>query len=137
MNLGPILGDYKKGYEFGLLGMKLIKQFNQTLLKGQIYHVFSSFLNHWINPIKQAKSISDEAYKAAVESGDLPHAGYTRLHRIVNLFCQGQPIDQLLAEIPPLLQFAYKTKNQWVIDGLLAFQLNLVIGNKCLPINNR
>jgi predicted ATPase/signal transduction histidine kinase/CheY-like chemotaxis protein len=124
--LGPILGDYKKGYEFGLLGMKLINQFNHTLLKGQIYHVFSSFLNHWINPIKQAKLISDEAYQAAVESGDLPHAGYTRLHRIVNLFCQGQPIDQLLAEIPPWLQFAYKTKNQWVIDGLLAFQLNLV-----------
>jgi predicted ATPase/signal transduction histidine kinase/DNA-binding NarL/FixJ family response regulator len=124
--VGPMLGYYQKAYQFGLLGMKLSDKFNNPTMKCTTGHVFSAFLNHWVKPLTQAQPISEAAYKAALDSGDLPHAGYILFHRTVNQFCQGHSLTQLLIEIPQFLQFVEKIQHQWGIDGILAFQQTLV-----------
>ena len=121
--LGPILGDYLQAYEFGILGIKIIDKFPKSALKCRSYHVFSMFLNHWVKPLKQSIPISEEAYKAALETGELDTAGYTLMAQSISVFSQGKHLLKMLTAISQFVQFAHKTQHQFVVDCLLAFQL--------------
>lgn len=105
--------------------MKLSDKFKNDSLKARTYNLFTLFLNHWFQPLNQAQLFADEAYKAALDTGELDTAGYILMGKIVNLFCQGKPLVPLLTDIIEFLQFARKTQHQFVIDILLAFQLVL------------
>src|SRR5919202_1419003 len=121
--LGSFSGDYKSGYEFGLVSLKLSEKFHNLSQKCQSCHNFSIHINHWIKPLKSIDNIYNDCFQSGLESGDFPHAGYNLSNRLFNLFYQADHLETLQAKIPNFLQFTQKTKNQLAVDIILGFQI--------------
>jgi predicted ATPase/serine phosphatase RsbU (regulator of sigma subunit)/tRNA A-37 threonylcarbamoyl transferase component Bud32 len=123
--LGSILGDYRAGYEFGQLAVKVSEKFRDFTQKCSACLVFAGHLNHWVKHIKYAEAIFNDSYQAGLEVGELRHSGYALEHQLRYLFYQGKNLEYLAANVPKFLQFSEKTKNQWATDGMLGFQIAL------------
>ncbi len=123
--LGSILGDYRAGYEFGQLSVRVSEKFRDFTQKCSACLVFAGHLNHWVKHIKYAEAIFNESYQAGLEVGELRHSGYALEHQLRYLFYQGKNLEYLAANVPKFLQFSEKTKNQWATDGMLGFQIAL------------
>jgi len=124
--LGSVLGDYKSGYKFGSLAVKLSDRFNSQLQKCAACLILAGHLNHWVKHIKYAKEIFDNSYNAGLSSGELRHSGYALEHKLRYLFYQGVNLQEIIKLLPKYLQFMQNTKNQWASDGTLGFQLALL-----------
>ena len=123
--LGSVLQNYQTGYEFGLLGVNVSNHFNNPSLKCKTYFIFASFINHWFKHIKLTNKLFDEAYRFGLDAGELQFTGYTLFGKALNLFNQGINQIDISSELPVLLEFNYKTKNQAMIDALTAYELIL------------
>lgn len=132
--LNAFFGDYKRGYEFGLLALNLSEQFDNMRMKCKACTALGSALMFWFKHIKECNAITNEGYQAALESGDLEYAGYLLHNTLLNTFFQGKNIGQLMEEIPRYLQFTKKTQNQLSTDTLLGLQITL--GNLHKPTGN-
>ena len=123
--LGSVLGNYRAGYEFGTLAVKLGDKFHNRAQKCSACLILGGHLNHWVKHIKWAEEILGESYKAGLDSGELRHSGYAIEHQLRYLFYQGKNLEQLREMLPNFLHFNQKIKNQWAIDGLVGLQLAL------------
>ncbi len=121
--LGSILGDYKSGYEFGKLAVRLSDKFRDFSQKCSACLVFAGHLNHWVKHIKWAEAIFNDSYQAGLEVGELRHSGYALEHQLRYLFYQGKNLEPLVENVAKFLPFSEKNKNQWATDGMLGFQL--------------
>jgi PAS domain S-box-containing protein len=121
--VGFISKDYHSAYQFGKLALSISNQFDDLVHKCKTAHIVANYLNHWVGHIKWAEAINDEAYQAALESGELQFAGSVLTCKIVNLFYQGKNLKELLGDINNFLQFTRKTRNQWATDTILGCQL--------------
>jgi class 3 adenylate cyclase/GAF domain-containing protein len=81
---------------------------------------------HWVKPIKDARTINKEGYKAGLESGEFQFAGYILMHQVMNLFFEGKNLEKLLTKITSRLLFSNKTKNQLAINTVLSYQLPIL-----------
>ena len=127
--LGSVLQNYKSGYEFGLLGVNVSNKFNNPSLKCKTYFLLSSFINHWFKHIKLTNKLFDEAYQFGLDAGELQFTGYTLFGKALNLFNQGINLIDISSELPVLLEFNFKTKNQAMVDTLTAY--DLILHNLC------
>ncbi len=125
MFLDSKMNLYKEGYEFGELALKISERFNDLAQQCQAWFVLANYLNHWVNPLKHADEMNDNGYEAGVASGEMQWTGYILAYRLFHPFYRGVRIDSILEEIPRLLPFTRKTKNQWAIDTLRGLQLAL------------
>ena len=123
--LGSVLQNYQSGYEFGLLGVNVSNRFNNPSLKCKTYFLFAAFINHWFKHIKLTNKLFDEAYQFGLDAGELQFTGYTLFGKALNLFNQGINLIDISSELPVLLEFNIKTKNQAMIDTLTAYELIL------------
>ncbi|WP_414625076.1 AAA family ATPase [Calothrix sp. CCY 0018] len=123
--LGSVLQNYKSGYEFGLLGVNVSNNFNNPSLKCKTYFIFAAFINHWFKHIKLTNKLFDEAYQFGLDAGELQFTGYTLFGKALNLFNQGVNLTDISSELPVLLEFNIKTKNQAMIDTLTAYEFIL------------
>jgi len=121
--LGSVLGDYQSGYEFAQLGLKLSERFNDLAQKSKACNMLANHVIHWVKPIKDAKTINKEGYKAGLQSGDFQFAGYILMHQVMNLLFEGKNLEKLLKKVPDKLIFTIKIKNQLATNSLLAYQL--------------
>jgi Nif-specific regulatory protein len=69
MHIGPIRGDYKSAYEFGLLAMHLNERFPHPGLRAKILMNFSWAVSIWRRPIADSFTYTQEAFRLANESG--------------------------------------------------------------------
>ncbi|HIK09355.1 MAG TPA: AAA family ATPase [Oscillatoriaceae cyanobacterium M33_DOE_052] len=122
---GSILGDYRAGYEFGQLAVKVSEKFHDLTQKCSACLVFGGHLNHWVKHIKFAEEIFNDSYHAGLAVGELRHSGYALEHQLRYLFYQGKNLEYLVATVPNFIQFSDKNKNQWATDGMLGFQIAL------------
>ncbi|BAY59668.1 serine/threonine protein kinase with two-component sensor domain (plasmid) [Leptolyngbya boryana NIES-2135] len=121
--LGSMLGDYRAGYQFGQLSLKVSERFNNQAEKCKGCVVVGGSVNHWIRPLKEDAEIFMEGYQAGLESGELQFAGYNIAHQVINLFYQGADLDSLQDKLLNYLAFTEQTQNQLAKDMLLACQL--------------
>ncbi len=126
MILSAFFKDYKNAYEFGLLGYKLSQRSDNLEIKNKVYTIFGNTLMYWFKHMKEIHSINNDAFQAALDSGDLQFAGYILNNKLINAFNQGKSIPHMLEEVATYLQFSKKTKNQLVFDNVLALQLILL-----------
>ncbi|MGL4502774.1 MAG: serine/threonine-protein kinase PknK, partial [Planktothrix sp.] len=131
--LNSVLGDYKSGYEFGLLALNLIEKWGSFELKSKACAAFANSLSFWFKHIKESNILNKEGYQAALESGDLEYAGYILLNTSLNSFFQGQNLSQISKETTACIQFANKTKNQISSDLALGLQMTLFNLMKITP----
>ncbi|WP_317619310.1 AAA family ATPase [Laspinema sp. D2d] len=131
--LNSVFGDYKSGYEFGLLALNLIEKWGSLELKGKACAGFANCLSFWFKHIKESNRLNKEGYQAALESGDLEYAGYLLNNTLLNGFFEGQNLAQINRETTSCFHFTQKTKNQVSSDLSLGLQLILCNLMKITP----
>jgi predicted ATPase/signal transduction histidine kinase len=121
--LGSIFQNYKAGYEFGMLAIKLSNYFNTPALKCRTYFVFASFINHWHKHIRFSNPINDDAYSYGLESGEFKNSGYSLYTKTLNLFCQGANLNDMLQDFPGFTNFSEKNHNFSTTDAIESIEL--------------
>jgi len=75
--LAGALQQYKQGYEFGDVGLKLIEKMNCPAQIPRAYHTFSAFNNPWMKPYQTSHRYAREAFEHGVNFGDIMYAGWS------------------------------------------------------------
>lgn len=81
------------GYEFGLLSLRMIEQFNAPELHSKVYHLFNVCVRHCKEPARDAVKPLQEHVQSGIETGDLEYAGFNALHYGIHLFLVGEPLS--------------------------------------------
>lgn len=110
-----VFGDFKRGNEFGKVGMALIENFQDLLLKCRCIYIHTVFNLHWSQHPSQLTPILLEGIEAGFQSGDLYYLGYLSQHAII--WDPKLSVKQILEELKEkYLPLAETTKNQNSID---------------------
>jgi PAS domain S-box-containing protein len=83
------------------------------------------YLNQWVKHLKWADEIIDDGIRAGLASGEVQWTGYSMAYKPFQPFYRGEQLQHILRELPGLLFFTRKTRNQWACDTLIAMQFAL------------
>ncbi|NET59385.1 MAG: AAA family ATPase, partial [Symploca sp. SIO2E6] len=118
-----VLLDYRSGYEYSSLSMKLADKYQDLAVKVVVAQGHANLTSPWLKHIKLCESINAEGADAGLQAGDLQVTGYTYTYNLYNLIYQGKTLDSLLKETYSSLEFALKSQNSWAKNGILAAKI--------------
>lgn len=121
--LSSVLGQYRLGYEFGILGLKMSDNEHGHVQKCRGIFITIAFLFHWNKPFKEAESLFNDGYQTGLECGDFQYAGYILGFGTTNLFNQGIRLDIMQEKLERFMDFVQKTKHQMPIDAIQGYLL--------------
>lgn len=101
--------EYRKGYEFAEIGVKLVEKHKFSAFNAKAIFLLG-VLTAWFKHISKSVDLFRQSFQAAVESGDIPIAGYSCINLIIHLEVKGEKLADLAKEIENLLVFVRKTK---------------------------
>jgi predicted ATPase/signal transduction histidine kinase/CheY-like chemotaxis protein/tRNA A-37 threonylcarbamoyl transferase component Bud32 len=132
------INTLQRGYEFGLLSIKLAQKYNNPAQECKILHVFSTLIHHWFKPLRTSKVISNQAYQLGLQSGEMQYAGYSRYSVAVDLFCSGEMLFDIAPELNKLVEFCTKTKSLFALDNLqgVVDAVQTLTGQKALELRS-
>ncbi|MBT9310651.1 trifunctional serine/threonine-protein kinase/ATP-binding protein/sensor histidine kinase [Leptothoe kymatousa] len=116
--LSGLWGEYARGHEFGQMSLELSRKLNNPMQECKACMVLGSFLNHWLYPLHTTEAIYHDGYYAGLASGELQYVGYSLSYQGYHFFYQGQPLANILTELPNYLALTQKHQNQWATDAL-------------------
>jgi predicted ATPase/signal transduction histidine kinase/tRNA A-37 threonylcarbamoyl transferase component Bud32 len=116
-------GEYRAGYEFGELSVRLSEKLRSPGGKCRGCFLLANFLLAWVKPLRQARLINDDGYQAGLEGGELLFGGFILFYKLLQPFYEGVPLEQILTELPAYLQFNQRAKNQLGADLILSLRL--------------
>ncbi len=125
MFLNSALNRFAEAYAFGELALKISERFNAPAQKCQACFMLGHYLSHWVRPLRFSDGFNDQGVEAGLASGERQWTGYTLAYKLFQPFYRGVRLETIRTEIPELLSFTRKTKNQWATDTLLGLQLAL------------
>jgi len=115
--------QYQRGYELGLLGLRLSEKSKSAALTCKVSVILIAFLSHWVRPLKHSEAFIDEAYNAGFVSGDWQFLGYVLSYgKAVNAFCQGKALSVLSKDIADGIVLSKKIKNTLCTDKLVGVE---------------
>ncbi len=117
--------EYYDAYELGLLALKISERFNDPAQKCQACFVLGHYLSHWVRHLKLSDTFNDQGFAAGLAAGEMQWTGYILAYKLFQPFYRGDRIALIRKELPELLAFTQRTKNQWASDTLLGIQLAL------------
>ncbi|MDB9314689.1 AAA family ATPase [Spirulina sp. CS-785/01] len=106
--LSSIFGKYKKGEQFGALGLHLNEQANLFVIKAKVSMTFGSFLSHWRRPLAESLEWVKASFQPALEAGELSwclHGGSFNFWKKLLLF---DNLETVFTEHHSLFKFAEK-----------------------------
>ncbi|MDP1772345.1 MAG: diguanylate cyclase [Methylobacter sp.] len=119
--LSSVLGQYRLGYEFGILGLKMSDSYHDPVQKCRGIFITIAFLFHWNKPFKEAESLFNDGYQTGLECGDFQYAGYILGFGTTNLFSQGIRLDILQERLEKFMEFVQKAKHQMPMDAIQGY----------------
>jgi len=125
MVLNSVMGQYREALEFGELSLRLSDRFTALAQKCQACFMIGHYLNHWVRHLKWADETLNGGVQAGLASGEMQWTGYIFAYKLFQPFYRGADLERIGEEIPNLLFFTRKTRNQWATDTLLGLQLAL------------
>eukprot|EP00978_Attheya_sp_CCMP212_P007274 scaffold16936_cov61-Attheya_sp.AAC.1 len=90
--LGTGLGQYRQGYRFGQLALKLVDRGEGREWIAQVYVCVYSAINHWVMHVEKATEPLKYAYRVGVEAGNVDYTGYCAVAISVISFLVGKPL---------------------------------------------
>ncbi len=123
MFLNSAMNQFQEAYAFGELALKISERFKAPAQACQACFMLGHYLSHWVRPLKFSDAFNDQGIAAGLASGEMQWTGYTFAYKLFQPFYRGVRLESLCQEIPELLSFTRKTKNQWATDTLLGLQL--------------
>ncbi len=119
--LGPDFKRYQDGYRFALLARDLVERHDLVAYRARVYHTME--LNAlWTKSIEAAIDHIRSAFRAGIESGDIPIACYACNHLVTNFLLRGDTLDKVWEESERGLEFARKAKFSDVVDIIVSQQ---------------
>lgn len=119
-------GEYKRGYEFGLLGMQLSEKFNDLGQKCRCHNSFANFVMLWQRHIRWTNTLNTEAYQAGLQSGEFQFAGYSVCNILFNLFYEGHNLEKILSLCAQYEPFVLTTRNHIARGGIAVVRWTLL-----------
>jgi len=123
MFLTDKMNNFVDAHQFGLAALAISERFEAMTQKCQSSFVLGHYLIHWVRHLREVDATILEGMQAGLASGELQWTGYTMAYRLFPPFYRGEPIRQVLRELPNLMHFTKKTHNQWAYDTLTGFRL--------------
>ncbi len=123
MVLNSVMNNYQDAHAFGELSLKLSERFDDPAQKCQSCFMLGHYLSHWVKHLKCGDKVLNEGFRDGLAAGEMQWTGYILAYKLFQPFYRGVQIDLIIEEIPALLSFTRKTKNQWATDTLLGLQL--------------
>ncbi|MEG4089484.1 AAA family ATPase [Microcoleus sp. Pol12B4] len=94
--LSGAMGDIKAGYEFGKLAMSLLDKFDAQEFKCKVYHLFSTCILPWNQPIRETFDLTQQAIQSGMETGDLDYTCYATMYSCLHLFLSGNKLEYVI-----------------------------------------
>jgi predicted ATPase/signal transduction histidine kinase/CheY-like chemotaxis protein/tRNA A-37 threonylcarbamoyl transferase component Bud32 len=134
--LSNILGKIKKGYQFGKLALRLLERLNAPEQKAKALMIFNNFVTQWQQHIKETLTPLLDAYKSALETGDVEYAAYSITSYVYYLYFTGAELSKVAKEMEKYRQAIIEMKQENVLIRHSIYQqaiLNLIASdNPCL-----
>ena len=122
--------EYQKGYEFGLLGLRLSEKYNSQSLKCKACAILTAFLHHWVRHLREVERSDEEGFWAGLESGEIHFVGYILGYgSTVNRFHRGINLQYLLEDMKNYLTFTHKINHKVSTDTIRG--IRLLVMNLC------
>lgn len=125
MFLNDKMNQFEEAYQFGLAALAISERFKAMTQKCQSSFVLGHYLIHWVKHLREVDATILDGMQAGLASGEMQWTGYTMAYRLFPPFYRGEPLRQVVRELPNLLHFTRKTHNQWAHDTLTGFRLAL------------
>ncbi|MGM3309390.1 ATP-binding sensor histidine kinase [Anabaena sp. WFMT] len=116
------LRDIELGYQFGLLSLKLLDQFDTREIKPKFYAVFNMFIKHWKEHINTSIKPLEEGFKLALEIGDFEYASYNALLSFAHHFFAGENLESLERIQDNYIIISQKIKQHYFTFALKIFR---------------
>ena len=72
-----------KGFQFGELGLALLKKYPDPIQEGEVHLLFGGMICHWKRPYQTGRPYLDHALRCAKETGNFPLAAYSINHILI------------------------------------------------------
>ncbi len=87
------LGRYKKGYQFGKLGLELLDKLQIKEQEARTRFLFLTWIKHWQEPVTDITQELQEVYDKAMEVGNLEFAGYALMVQTFTILLIGSDLS--------------------------------------------
>jgi len=115
VNYGSLLalrGEFEAGYQYGKIAIDLIGRFNLPQLKPRVYYAFLGDLMHWKQPLAEARALTNDAYLACIEYGEMAYAGYLlTFARCMNETFLGEDLTEFAERVKESVNFTKSSRN--------------------------
>ncbi len=116
--LGTRFGRQAEAYRFGQLARRLLDKLGVVGSRAKILHVIGCFINLWTQHFHEVLPLFREAFKAAVETGDVPFACFVCGQIIPFRLAMGDHLDDLAIEARRSLEFTRSVRYDEMYDTM-------------------
>ncbi len=106
------MGDIEEGNRFGKIALELSERPSSKKLKGRTMTLVNIFIRHWKKHWSVSYDWNINAYRTALDYGDIEYAGHTAHLICRNLYWMGEPLSAVHDEFVNYKKFLNKTKDK-------------------------
>lgn len=123
--LSAQLKDYKGGYEFSRLGIRLNEKLQDDTLRSKVYVIADGCVAHWKQPYEFAMPGLQTAYQSGLTANDLIYAGYAVSFMWRIPYYSGEHLESVYEKLVSYVHFCKKTHGTLVLHFFLSYARNL------------
>ncbi|MBW4679206.1 MAG: AAA family ATPase [Microcoleus vaginatus WJT46-NPBG5] len=99
MILCGVVGDIQSGSQFGQLALNVISRLDARVFRTMTGYTVSTFIRHWVEPLKEVVNLQREVYTFGLQTGDLQFSSYA-MHVYCSMsFLSGSELVKLEPEM--------------------------------------
>ncbi|HEX8436015.1 ATP-binding sensor histidine kinase [Archangium sp.] len=122
MVLGPELGRYPEGFEFGKLASDLVDRMGMVSFRARIDVIFHGCISFWTHPLEDTVEPLLRSFDGGLASGDVPFACYGSTNAIAALVGVGAPLAIAAREAERRIAFVRRTGFGHMLDALVSYE---------------
>ena len=121
--LGSAEKDFKKGYDFSELAVRIAEKYNNQSEQCKTANVHANYTSVWVKHLKYSEPINHAGFLAGLDSGEYFHGGNCAFQLPLNGFYQGVSLKKLMEVIHSNFVYSKKIKNELAINTIIAIKL--------------
>ncbi|OCR01219.1 hypothetical protein BCD67_17035 [Oscillatoriales cyanobacterium USR001] len=114
--------DVQSAFELGNLALDLLELLNAKNFKSRALLKIAVFTQHWKYPLRQSLSLLQDAYKNALETGDIDQTGYSIFFKSMYSYFSGLELNELDTEMTNYQPIFFKFKQKRALSYYQIFQ---------------
>jgi predicted ATPase/C4-dicarboxylate-specific signal transduction histidine kinase len=99
------LGDHKRGYEFGQLGLKLYNKFPHSSTALKVINTSGIYINNWIEHIRKSEELLIKGFNRYSDTKDIVFSCIIIGNAMIYNFIGGQDLQKLIEKYKPYIKY--------------------------------